>query len=172
MNRETDLILIMGVSGCGKSTVGMGLAERLGGVFLEGDDFHPPHNKQLMGAGIPLTDKERWPWFDNLRDEIEKALANSDKRPVILSSSALKPEYRRYLLRGYENRCRLVFLRGDFDLIHGRMQARQHEYMPASLLESQFATLVEPGDDEEALVLGIESPIEEIISELENVFRV
>ena len=166
-----DLILVMGVSGCGKSTVGQELADRLGGQFLEGDDFHPPENKRRMGAGIPLTDKERWPWFDNLRSEIETALADKDRRPVVASCSALKRSYRDYLLRGFGDRARLVFLAGDFSLIHGRMQARDHEYMPASLLESQFATLEEPTPDEEAIRLEIERPAEELVSELENRFR-
>ncbi len=166
MKREIDLILIMGVSGCGKSTVGALLAERLGGTFLEGDDFHPPENKMLMGAGVPLTDKERWPWFDNLRREIERALAESDRRPVVVSCSALKRSYREYLLRGHEGRARLVFLDGDFALIHGRMVSREHEYMPASLLESQFAALEKPVPEEGAIALGIERSAEELVESL------
>ncbi len=165
-----DLILVMGVSGCGKSTVGQELADRLGGVFLEGDDFHPPANKAKMGAGTPLTDEDRWPWFDRLRAAIAEALANPGTRPVVVSCSALKPAYREYLRRGYEDRSRLVFLRGDFDLIHGRMRARQHEYMPASLLESQFATLVEPGADEDPVTLDIERPISELVDALATRF--
>ena len=166
-----DLVLVMGVSGCGKSTVGEELADRIGGQFLEGDDFHPPENKQLMGAGIPLTDKERWPWFDNLRAEIEAALASSDRRPVVASCSALKRSYRDYLLRGFGGRARVVFLSGDFDLIHGRMKARDHEYMPASLLESQFATLEEPAPEEKAIALSIERPAEDLVAELAHRLR-
>lgn len=165
-----DLILVMGVSGCGKSTVGEELARRLGGQFLEGDDYHPPENKKLMGAGVPLTDRERWPWFDNLRAEIESALASSPRRPVVASCSALKRSYRDYLLRGFEGRSRLVFLSGDFELIHSRMKARDHEYMPASLLESQFATLEEPTSEEGAIRLSIEQAPGEIVSALAKTF--
>ena len=166
-----DLVLVMGVSGCGKSTVGEALAERLGGRFLEGDDFHPPANKTLMGAGVPLTDKERWPWFDNLREAIKAALAEEgDGGPVVASCSALKRSYRDYLLEGFGEGARLVFLEGDFDLIHSRMRARDHEYMPASLLESQFATLEAPGSDEPVVRLGIDLAPEEIVSTLVKTF--
>lgn len=161
-----DLILVMGVSGCGKSTVGMMLAKRLGGTFLEGDDFHPPENKQLMGDGIPLTDKERWPWFDLLRKAIDETLADEQKRPAVLSCSALKRSYRDYLLREFEDRARIVFLDGSFELIHGRMQAREHEYMPASLLESQFATLEKPEPEENAIALSIETPPDELLESI------
>lgn len=167
----TDLILIMGVSGCGKSTVGSLLARRLGGTFLEGDDFHPSENKRLMGEGIPLTDRERWPWFDLLRSAIQSALAESERRPVILSCSALKKRYREYLLRGYEGRARLVFLDGDFALIRGRMESREHEYMPTSLLESQFAALEKPEPEEGAIALSIERSVEELVADLEAMTR-
>ncbi len=158
-----DLLLVMGVSGCGKSTVGTRLAERLGGSFLEGDDFHPPENKRLMGAGVPLTDTERWPWFDILRSAIDESLGDEKKRPVVLSCSALKRSYRDYLLRGFEGRSRIIFLEGSFELIHGRMESREHEYMPASLLESQFATLEAPAPEENAIQLSIEHPAEELV---------
>ena len=168
----TDLILVMGVSGCGKSTVGEALASRLGGRFLEGDDFHPPANKALMGAGVPLTDKERWPWFDNLREAIGAALEEAGgDGPVVASCSALKRSYRDYLLEGFGDRAKLVFLEGDFELIHSRMKARDHEYMPASLLESQFATLEVPGSEEPVIRLSIEQPPEEIVSTLVKLFE-
>ena len=163
MNRKTDLILVMGVSGCGKTTIGESVAALLGGTFLEGDSFHPPENKAKMGAGIPLSDDDRWPWFDLLRAAIDEALTDPDRLPVVVSCSALKRSYRDYLRRGLENRSVLVFLDGDFDLIFGRMNAREHEYMPASLLESQFATLEQPDASEGVLTLSIERPVEEIV---------
>lgn len=156
----------MGVSGCGKSTVGKALAARLGGRFLEGDDFHPPANKRFMGAGVPLTDEERWPWFDNLRAAIETALSEKGLGPVVVSCSALKRSYRDYLLEGFDARARLVFLEGSFDLIYSRMKARDHEYMPASLLESQFSTLEDPDPDEPVIRLNIAESPEILISEL------
>lgn len=145
----------MGPSGCGKSTVGPLLAERLGGVFLEGDDFHPSANKAKMGSGTPLTDEDRWPWFDNLRAEVAAAMDRHPGRPVIASCSALKAKYRAYILGGYDGAARIVFLRGPKDLIAGRIAAREHEYMPASLLDSQFAALEEPLPEENAIVLDI-----------------
>lgn len=148
-------ILLMGPSGCGKSTVGPLLAERIGGVFLEGDDFHPPANKVKMGSGTPLVDEDRWPWFENLRAEVAAAMERHPGRPVIASCSALKVKYRAFILDGYGDTARMVFLRGPKDLIAGRIAAREHEYMPATLLDSQFAALEEPLPEENAIVLDI-----------------
>lgn len=164
---EPKLILLMGPSGCGKSTVGPLLAARIAGIYLEGDDFHPPENKARMGAGIPLRDEDRWPWFANLRAAIDAAFAENPERPVVASCSALKRAYREALLRGgREHDARLVFLRGAKDLIASRLGDRVHEYMPATLLDSQFATLEEPGDDENALVIDIGPTPETLAKEL------
>ncbi|NNE90242.1 MAG: gluconokinase [Verrucomicrobiales bacterium] len=161
-----DLIVLMGVSGCGKTTLGRTLEERSGWPFLEGDDFHPPENKEKMGAGIPLTDDDRWPWFDRLREEAKSAIEKSPEgKPVTLACSALKREYRDYLLRDFKNPL-IIFIRGSKETILGHVNDREHEYMPPSLLDSQFETLEEPGEDENPLIVEIEDGIETAIERL------
>lgn len=132
------IVVVMGVSGCGKSTVGKLLAERLAVPFLDADEFHPPQNVAKMTAGIPLSDEDRWPWLARLNAELR-----TKNDGVVLACSALKESYRRALSQGLAD-CRFVHLRGDIELIRARLQARQHRYMPASLLESQFAALEAP----------------------------
>lgn len=126
----------MGVSGCGKSTVGALLAQRLGVAFLDADEFHPPENVAKMTAGVPLTDEDRRPWLERLNAELKK------RKDAVLACSALKESYRKVLAQGIH--CRFVHLRGGIELIRSRMTQRQHRYMPASLLESQFAALEPP----------------------------
>src|SRR5262245_17695530 len=135
----------MGVSGSGKSTVGALLAERLGCPFLDADEFHPPQNVAKMAAGTPLTDADRWPWLETLNRKLK------EQRDAGLACSALKESYRQVLMQGVSNGC-LVHLRGGKELIQSRMRRRQHRYMPASLLDSQFATLEEPA---QAIVVDI-----------------
>jgi gluconokinase len=130
------IVVVMGVAGCGKSTVGALLAERLGAEFLDGDDFHPPGNVAKMAAGTPLTDQDRAPWLERLNAELRR------REHAVLACSALKESYRRALGRGVA--CRFVHLRGSLELIRARMAARQHRYMPVTLLESQFAALEPP----------------------------
>jgi len=156
-------IIIMGVSGCGKSTIAERLAGEIGGVFLEGDAFHPPENKAKMAAGIPLRDDDRWPWFDRLV-HAANAVLESDRSPV-LACSALKQVYRDTLFRPFPNH-RLVYLQGSFDLIKGRMDAREHEYMTSDLLRSQYAILEEPTPHPGLLTLSIELSPDEIIASL------
>jgi len=129
----------MGVSGCGKSTIGQPLAERLGCPFFDADEFHPPANVAKMAAGIPLTDADRQPWLELLNAKL-RAQDNA-----VLACSALKESYRRTLSQGLAH-CRFVHLRGSIELIRARLAERKHRYMPASLLESQFATLEPPQD--------------------------
>jgi len=126
----------MGVSGCGKSTVGALLAQRLGVEFLDADEFHPPENVAKMAAGVPLSDEDRRPWLERLNAELRK------RKDAVLACSALKERYRAILAKDVD--CRLVHLRGSIELIRSRMTQRKHRYMPASLLESQFATLEAP----------------------------
>lgn len=130
----------MGVSGSGKSVIGSLLASHVGGVFEDGDDFHPASNKAKMSSGTPLTDEDRWPWYAVLRSRIEEM---RDKTPVyVLACSALKPIYREKLLAGdAAETLRFVLLDGSKELITARMAARQGHFMPLSLLESQLATL-------------------------------
>lgn len=127
----------MGVSGCGKSTIGALLAERLDVPFLDADEFHPPQNVAKMAAGTPLTDADRQPWLELLNAKLR------DARAAVLACSALKEAYRRTLARDLPD-CRFVHLKGGVELIRARLAARRHRYMPASLLESQFAALEPP----------------------------
>lgn len=161
MGRPMDrFIVVMGVSGCGKTTIAEGLAKALGGTYLEGDSFHTVEAKTKMGEGIPLTDDDRWPWFDRMvsaaRTEIDH------RRTPVLACSALKQAYRDYLLGDFVAPY-LIYLEGSFELIKGRMDARNHEYMTSDLLKSQFDTLEEPKAGERVLVLSIEERPEAII---------
>lgn len=152
----------MGVSGSGKSVVGRLLAEKLGGVFDDGDDFHPPANKAKMSTGTPLTDEDRWPWYAVLRQRITSLRGTT---PVhVLACSALKPAYRERL-RGDDTDVDIAFvlLDGTRELISGRMAARQGHFMPLSLLDSQLATL-EPTPD--LIRVPIEAPPEQIVEDI------
>lgn len=142
------IVLLMGVSGSGKTTIGRALADALGWPFFDGDDFHPQANVAKMAAGQALTDDDRWPWLDRIADEMRAILARSEN--AVFACSALKEAYRRRLQRAGD--VRIVFLKGDAATIGARLAERAHRYMPASLLPSQFATLEEPGD---ALVIDI-----------------
>jgi gluconokinase len=131
------IVVVMGVAGCGKTTIGKLLAARLGCEFLDGDDFHPPENVAKMAAGTPLADEDRWPWLERLNALLR------ERPSAVLACSALKQAYRDRLAQGLE-RCEYVFLHGSFDLIQSRLEERRHRYMPASLLASQFAALEPP----------------------------
>ena len=143
----------MGVSGCGKSTVGALLARRLGVEFLDGDEFHPPENVAKMAAGVPLEDADRRPWLERLNAELRQ------RDNVVLACSALKESYRQTLSQGVD--CRLVHLRGPIELIRARLAERKHRYMPASLLESQFAALEPPAG---AIDVDIARPVHECVA--------
>jgi len=149
------IVILMGVSGCGKSTVGRALAHRTGWEFLDGDDFHPPENIAKLRSGTPLDDNDRSGWIERLRSVLEsKQAAGVD---AVLACSALRARHRARLLLP-EAPIRLVYLKGDFSTIAARLAQRQGHFMPASLLQSQFAALEEPGP--EALVIPVELPPE------------
>jgi gluconokinase len=154
-------LIVMGVSGCGKSRIGSILAEALGGQFDDGDDFHPPANKEKMSARIPLTDEDRWPWLEILRGRILEMRAQTPWH--VLACSALKRAYRD-VLRGDDTteKLQFVYLRGSKELIASRLNARKGHFMPPGLLDSQFTTLEEPGA-EEAIVTDISGTPEEIV---------
>ena len=135
------IVVVMGVSGAGKTTIGSALAERLGCEFLDGDDWHPPENVARMAAGTPLSDENRWSWLERLNALLRDREARGDS--VVLACSALKEAYRAKLADGLR-RCEFVFLHGSLDLIRARMKTRCHRYMPDSLLESQFVALEPP----------------------------
>jgi len=143
-------VIVMGVSGCGKSTVGALLAQKLGAEFIEGDSLHPPSNVAKMAAGTPLTDADRVGWLHTIAAQL--GAAHAADRSLVASCSALKRSYRD-TLRASAPDVRFVYLQGDFDLLGARMAARSGHYMPASLLASQFAALEPPAADEHAITL-------------------
>lgn len=147
------IVVVMGVTGCGKSTVGAALAARLGWPFLDADDFHPEANVAKMASGVPLDDGDRWPWLDRIADELRRIEAADGS--AVLACSALKEAYRERLAAGGD--VRFVHLTGDPDTIAGRLAVRKHRYMPASLLASQYATLEPPRD---AIEVDVALPVE------------
>jgi len=161
-------VVVMGVSGCGKSTVGRELARRLGVHYVEGDDLHPPQNIQRMAAGIALTDADRHEWLQAVAGQL--ANATTAARGVVVSCSALRRRYRDQLRAGAPD-VRFVFLHGARDLLAQRVAARSHAYMPASLLDSQLATLEPPGPDEQPIVLDIAAAPEPLAAEAERQLR-
>lgn len=146
------IAVVMGVSGSGKTTIAAGVAAAEGWILLEGDDFHPPANVAKMHAGTPLTDADRWPWLRAIaaREDELRAAGQS----AVVACSALKRAYRDILI-GDRRDVALVYLRGAKALIARRVAARRGHFMPAGLLDSQFATLEEPGPDENAVVVEI-----------------
>jgi gluconokinase len=152
-------IVVMGVSGCGKSTVGAQLALALGADFVEGDGLHPARNVALMAAGTALTDADRAGWLGVIADQL--ARAHGAGRSLVVSCSALKRAYRD-LLRATCPGLRFVHLHGSVDQLSARLQARSGHYMPASLLASQLATLQVPAADEQALVFDIAQTAQQI----------
>ncbi|TCO81535.1 gluconate kinase (SKI family) [Plasticicumulans lactativorans] len=159
----TGIYVVMGVSGCGKSTVGEALAAHLGVEFIEGDRVHPPENVARMAAGIPLTDADRQGWLEALAGHI--ADARRAERGLVVSCSALKRRYRDILRSGASD-VRFVFLKGERDLLAARMTERPGHYMPVSLLDSQFAALEEPAADENAWIFDVAQAPEAIVSAL------
>jgi gluconokinase len=149
-------VILMGVSGCGKSSVGEGLSARLGLPYRDGDDLHPAANVEKMRTGIPLTDADRWPWLDRVAGVLAR------DAPVIVGCSALRRAYRDRLRAGAGGPVHFVHLSGSRDLIAARMTGRKGHYMPASLLDSQFAALEPPGPDE-ALTIDIDQPLPALI---------
>lgn len=158
MSAALPVVVVMGVSGCGKSSVGRALAEALGCPFYDGDDFMPPENIAKMASGVPLNDDDRRPWLARLHGLIGERLASGGG--AVIACSALRRRYRDQL-RGELAGVRFVYLEGNFELIRSRMEARSGHYMKAEMLRSQFEALEPPGPDE-ALPVSIEPPVEEI----------
>jgi gluconokinase len=158
-----SVYVVIGVSGCGKTTIGTALAESLGCPFYDGDDFHPPENIAKMASGIPLDNDDRHPWLMRLHDILSEHVMKGDT--AVLACSALKKRYRNQLT--INNKTCFIFLRGNFQLIWERMQARQHHYMKAEMLQSQFDAL-EPPNADEAFIVDVEQDIETIIKLIEN----
>jgi len=157
-------IIIFGVSGAGKTTVGELLARELGWHFYEADDFHSPANIEKMHRGVPLTDKDRWPWLDSLRELIKRCVAADEN--AVLASSALKRAYRKHLRLSPE--VKLVFLRGDYELIAEQLRHRHGHFMNPALLRSQFADLEEPEPDEAMTTIELGRSPRDLVDEIKT----
>jgi gluconokinase len=157
------ILVVMGVSSSGKSTVGTLLALQLHWEFEDGDWFHPARNIDKMHAGIPLTDEDRAPWLIAIADFIDQARLSG--RRTVLACSALKRRYRTVII-GNRPDVQLVYLKGDMELIARRFAARHEHFMPQSLLQSQFDALEEPGSDEHPIVVSVAPRPREIVGEI------
>jgi len=157
------VLVVMGVSGSGKSTIGSQLALQLRWDFEDGDWFHPARNIDKMQAGIPLTDEDRAPWLIAIADFIDQARHAGNR--TVIACSALKRRYRTVIV-GNRPDVRLIYLKGDIELIGRRIAARHEHFMPMSLLQSQFDALEEPGPDEHPIVVSIEPRPREIVAHI------
>jgi gluconokinase len=161
-------LILMGVSGSGKTTIGKKLAKRLGWAFEDGDKFHPASNVAKMSAGQPLTDDDRWPWLKAIAAEIDRACGAGEH--IVVGCSALKRSYRDVLVHGRTD-IRLVYLDGTQALIADRLSRRKGHFMPPGLLTSQFATLEPPAPDEHpvkvSISAGIGAVVDRILRQLE-----
>jgi len=154
-------LIVMGVSGSGKSTIATALADELGWRFADGDQFHPPENVAKMRAGQPLDDADRWPWLQAIADEIDRVIAAGGQ--IVIACSALKRAYRDLLVHGRDD-VRLIYLDGSEALIAARLHQRRDHFMPPGLLKSQFATLQPPAPEEHAIVVPIDRSVAAIVA--------
>ena len=158
------IIIIFGVSGAGKTTVGDLLARELGWHFFEADDFHSPANIKKMRRSVPLTDDDRWPWLETLRELIKQRVASHEN--AVLACSALKRAYRKHLRVSVE--VQLVFLRGDYALVAEQLRHRRGHFMDPGLLRSQFADLEEPQPEEEVVTIELGRTPHELVKEIKT----
>ena len=156
-------LIVMGVAGSGKSTIGETLAGRIGWRFEDGDRFHPASNVAKMSAGVPLTDDDRWPWLQAIADEIDRLCAAGER--AVVACSALRRVYRDVLIHG-RNDVRLVYLDGSQQLIADRLNRRKGHFMPPDLLASQFKTLEPPVGDERPITVPIDASVEAIVDDI------
>ena len=156
-------LVIMGVAGSGKSTIGDALARRLGWRYEDGDSFHPAANVAKMSSGQPLTDEDRWPWLKAIAAEIERCRQAGEH--VIIACSALKKTYRDILVHGRDD-IRMVYLWGSQALVADRLGHRKGHFMPPGLLDSQFATLEPPSPEERPITVSIDAPVETIVDQV------
>ncbi len=160
-------IVMMGVSGCGKTTVGKALAQELDCPFYDGDDYHPPDNIAKMAKGLPLNDDDRYPWLAVLHNLIKGHLEKGET--AVLACSALKKKYRDQLRAGNED-VLFVYLHGDFDTIWQRMLSRSGHYMKEDMLQSQFEALETPYEDE-AIIVSIDQSVDDILVQISRTIR-
>ncbi|MBB6240435.1 gluconokinase [Pedobacter sp. AK013] len=159
-----SFIILMGVSGSGKTVIGKALAPRINAEFIDGDNLHSQRNVDKMASGVPLTDADRLDWLQLIAKVGREHVAHGTS--CIIACSALKKSYRN-LLRTDNASLRFIYLKGSFDLIHSRIIKRSHQYMPSTLLKSQFETLEEPQSDEQDVVtVSIDQGIPEIVEEI------
>jgi gluconokinase len=156
-------LVVMGVSGSGKSTIAEKLATRIGWTYEDGDKFHPASNVAKMKAGHPLTDEDRGPWLRAIAAEIDRACKAGEH--AVIACSALKRSYRDILVHG-RNDVRIVYLDGSKQLIADRLAKRKGHFMPAGLLDSQFATLEPPASEEHPLTVSIDAPVDTIVDDI------
>jgi len=156
-------LIVMGVSGSGKSTVGENLAKRLGWIYEDADQFHPASNIAKMSAGLALTDDDRWPWLKAIAAEIDRVCA-ADER-LVVGCSALRRVYRDVLVHGRTD-VRLIYLDGTQEMIADRLGRRTGHFMPPGLLTSQFKTLEPPTADEHPLTVSIDAPVEAVVDDV------
>ncbi len=168
IERGDVIVVMMGPCGCGKTTVGQLVAERLGARFIEGDEFHPESNRAKMAAGAPLGDADRWPWLDRIAEACAETISGG--RAAVVACSALKRSYRaRLSTDGIP--ALFVLLDGERDLFHARLEARPDHFMPSALLDSQLAALEKPEADEEAIVVNVDQPPAELADQVVRAIR-
>jgi gluconokinase len=156
-------LVVMGVSGSGKSTIADKLAERLDWTYEDGDRFHPASNVAKMSAGQPLTDDDRWPWLQAIADEIDRSCEAGQR--VVIACSALKRVHRGILVHG-KNDIRIVYLNGTQQLIAGRLSQRKGHFMPPGLLDSQFKTLEPPEQSENPVIVSIDASVDAVVDDI------
>ena len=161
------IVIVFGVSGAGKTTIGKLLAVQLGWQFYEADDFHPRANIEKMRSGRPLTDQDRWPWLERLREQITRSITAKDN--AVLACSALKRAYRDRLR--VSDDVKFVFLRGDYALVAEQLRHRRGHFMNPQLLQSQFADLEQPGPDEDVLMTELGRTPQELVEDIKTKLR-
>jgi gluconokinase len=161
-------LVVMGVSGSGKSTIADKLAERLRWSYEDGDKFHPASNVAKMSAGHPLTDEDRWPWLQTIADEIDRVCKTGQH--AVIACSALKRVYRDILVHG-RNDVRIIYLKGTQELIASRLAHRKDHFMPPGLLTSQFKTLEPPDPSENPVTVSIDASVDAIVDDIVSQLR-
>jgi gluconokinase len=162
-NSAPTILIVMGVSGSGKTTIATLLAKRLGWAFRDADEFHPKANVLKMKSGAPLTDEDRWPWLRAIAAFLDQELTRGAN--AIVTCSALKRSYRDIILGGRKG-VRLIYLKGEKTLLEARLAKRHGHFMPSSLLQSQFDTLEEPGADEHPLTVSVDATPDRIVAQI------
>ena len=160
---ELRALIVMGVSGAGKSTIAEAVARRLHWRYEDGDRFHPASNVAKMKAGHPLSDEDRWPWLQAIANEIDRLGCVGER--AVIACSALKRAYRDVLIHGRHD-VRIVFLSGSQPLVASRLASRKGHFMPPDLLASQFRTLEPPGNDEHPISISIEATVDSIVDNI------